>query len=300
MNMESDRWRKRSVRRLIRSAACALVVVVAMAASAVLSAAIGEHEPSAADAGYAPFVGSAPASDQSAISGLLRRRSFESMTVAELARVRDEVQRTYSDADFRATSDGALTVDIFRRNGRTVAAGVYVARACVAGEAHCVGGTRLRRSIGFFCSDVDGLERAYPAAAPLVATERTPISPLIADGFGPFDRAVSIAWSRDEGIRDLGFRDIRARRTHGVAGRRIGYKPGASAFETPVEIWIDVEDARVLRVDGYTLDWRRPRAPEWPGDQAAPPCMAQLYRTYSPADAPRSVRPASEPIRSTE
>ena len=274
--MESDSWRKRSSRRLIRSGVCALVVMVTMAASSVLSAAIGEYEPGAADARYAPFAGSAPASAQSAASRLLRQTSFESMTTAELALVRDEVQRTYAEAEFRATSDGALTVDVFRRHGRTVAAGVYLARPCVAGEAHCVGGTRLRRSIGFFCPDGDGLERAYPATAPLVATERTPISPLIADGFGPFDRAVSIAWSRDDGIRDLGFRDIRARRAHGVAARRIGYEPRASAFETPVEIWIDVEDARVLRVDGYTLDWRRPRPPQWPADEAAPPCMAQL------------------------
>jgi hypothetical protein len=223
------------------------------------------------------MTGDPPAIERSAAADLLENKSFDDMTPDEVRLVRDEATRVFGDAEFRVTSEVIYGIDVVRRNGHTVASQQYQLSDNTPNKD-----VVLAQIIQFYCSgDKAGFVQAY-------RVDKTPFQ----SAFRQEEKAVStlpfevllanLDWTQ---VRDVGYRDVEGRRTHGAA---LPYLTPNNQGVVITIIWLDVENARVLRREDrtnrsgveqpYTFDWRTPPRIEATDDfETTPPCAASVY-----------------------
>jgi hypothetical protein len=211
--------------------------------------------------------------DRSSAADLLAATSFDDMTSEQLALVKAEAERAFANVDLRATSAIILGIDLLRRDGVTRATRQYSTPLGPDGEPVFSVATT------YYCdSEVEGFIDVFRIRRSVVAT--VPEGERVQQGTQPFQRVIEgTDWAE---AKDLGFEDIRGRRTHGVEVTFVA-QDGAT---TPRQIWLDVETAQMHRrtdilengqEQTYEFDWRKPERIVPDPEIGKPPCYGPFY-----------------------
>lgn len=220
------------------------------------------------------FAAQVPPIDRSAAADLLANKSFDEMSQSERDLVIAEVTRVFDNAEFRASSQLVLGIDVIRRDGVTRAIDRYWSATDKEGDP------LLRETISFFCeSEVDGYLDVFSADRTILASQVS--GDRIVENTQAFQRTLSaMDWTM---AKDLGFDEFDGRRVHGIETPWNFVSGQGSSIS---QAWFDVENARLLRrvekntagelLHDYRIDWRVPPRIVPPPD-LKPPCYDEIY-----------------------
>lgn len=226
-------------------------------------------------------VGPPPEIGRSAAADVLTNKTWDEMTPAERELVESEVRRVFDNSEFRARNGFVEAVDVFRKDGETMASRTYPLIGTVGNEARAT-------QTSFYCTGDDGTVRAF----------RYFIAPSARDFREGTTEEFPVAWSPilsgtswDE-VTDLGFREAGGSRLHGL---ELDFTlPGGDASDR-VQYWFDVETARLIErgriieddpesteANWYRLQYDLLARPQIPSDMEQPPCVQEILATIAP------------------
>lgn len=216
----------------------------------------------------------APEIERSSAADILTNKTLDEMTADERALVAAEARRVFDDSVFRATAPAIVAIEVIRKDGETRAARVWSYREG-AGDALV-----LASAESFYCPVGGGAIDAYTQYFSPIGDTVVDKQTLQPNG-APFELTIDgLVWDQAE---DRGFHEIDGRQAHAF---EMPFTPFNRSNTIQVEIWLDVENARLLlwqditsSPDGafrYVLDYGVPARIE-PIDLHDPPCADELY-----------------------
>jgi hypothetical protein len=224
--------------RWLTIGACAAIIVVSAGLAIGVVTLLGGDELSKAEGplyrvpdpiGPPPEVPRSPAAD------VLETKVWDDMTADERELVEREAKRAFENVTFRTDNGFILGIDVYRREGKTLASRQYIAAQGVNGEDT---GT----ATVFYCRDEADQVQGYRYLNSALGTDF--FKGRDSDEFPPAWEPVMQNSLWDD-VKDLGFRESDGgRRLHGF---ELGYRLIATNTDEPqrVQHWFEVETAQL-------------------------------------------------------
>jgi hypothetical protein len=229
-------------------------------------------------------VGPPPDIGESAAADLLADKTWDEMNAEERALVEQEIRRVFDSSNFRARSGFVIAVDVFRKDGETIASRTYP-------ELEAPGGRELATQTLFYCTEPDGSAETYRY---FVSSSQSDFYKAREGQYIPAWSAVMSGtdWSN---VTDLGFRNADGLRLHGFEVDYTSPVAESAAVSERIQYWFDVESARLVErgrvIEGddattesnwYYLRYDELPPPIVPADLEQPPCVQEILATIAP------------------